>query len=142
MSVARQILGPVIGLNLWSLFIEGWMYATRIPAVQRNQAAIKSDMTMEQFNALMPPSTRWKADNYNNLMQQPLQFYAVALTMAVLDEGNKTDVRLAWAYVGVRVLHSLVHCIANPIPVRFYLFVTSSGVLAVMTVRAAMAVFA
>ncbi|KAK6510081.1 hypothetical protein TWF481_004794 [Arthrobotrys musiformis] len=144
-SFSTQMLGPIVGLNLWTLAIETWMYSTRIPATVRAEKAgklsMRPDMTKEEYNGALPANVRWKADNYNNLMEQPLQFYAIALVMAHLGRGTKVDLGLAWAYVGVRVVHSLVQCLSNKISTRFGLFVTSSGVLAAMTVRAAIAVF-
>ncbi|KAK6338345.1 hypothetical protein TWF730_002408 [Orbilia blumenaviensis] len=144
-SFSTQMLGPIVGLNLWTLAIEGWMYATRIPATLRASKAgklsMRPEMTKEEYNGALPANVRWKADNYNHLMEQPLQFYAIALVIAHLGRGNKIDLGLAWGYVGVRVVHSLVQCLTNKINTRFSLFVTSSGVLAALTVRAAMAVF-
>jgi len=133
------LLAPVIALNGWTLAMEIWMFATRIPALQRLKAASDSTTTMEQIHAKVPAPVRWKADNYNNLMQQPTQFYAVALVLAIARAGRDeaADVKLAWAYVALRILHSLVHCTTNIVPRRFTLFAASSAVLAVMTARAA-----
>jgi MAPEG family len=46
---------------------------------------------------------RWKADNYNNLMEQPTLFYAVTLALALLGAGEGLNTGLAWLYVGLRV---------------------------------------
>ncbi|KAF3091689.1 hypothetical protein TWF569_003546 [Orbilia oligospora] len=144
-SFSTQMLGPIVGLNLWTFVIEGWMYATRIPATVRAQKTgkltMRPDMTKEEYNGALPANVRWKADNYNHLMEQPLQFYAIALVVAQLGRGNKVDLGLAWAYVGIRVVHSLVQCLSNKIPTRFGIFLASSGVLAALTVRAGIAVF-
>lgn len=91
----------------------------------------------------MPASARWKRDNFNHLFEQPTQFYAVALALAVA-RGGKTDQLdsvLAWSYVGVRVLHSVIHATTNVIAARFLLFGISSSILAVLTGRLAMLVF-
>jgi hypothetical protein len=83
---------------------------------------------------------RWKADNYNHLMEQPTLFYAVTLTLALLGEGAGLNAALAWLYVGLRVAHSLVQALVNIIMVRFAIFMAASVVLLVMTVRAALSV--
>jgi len=44
-------------------------------------------------------------------------------------------------YVGVRVVHSLVHALFNPIMIRFSLFALSSIVFAGLTARAAQVLF-
>ena len=66
---------------------------------------------------------------------QPTQFYAVAIALALLG-GNAIDVYLAWAYVGLRVVHSIFQATVNKIEVRFTFFALSSFVLIGLTVRA------
>jgi hypothetical protein len=91
--------------------------------------------------AQLPAEVRWKADNYNNLMEQPTLFYAVVLTLALLDADAGLNTGLAWLYVGLRVVHSLVQAIVNIIIIRFAIFMAASFVLLVMAIRAAMIIF-
>jgi hypothetical protein len=74
-------------------------------------------------------------------MEQPTLFYAIALTLALLGAGEGLNAQLAWLYVGIRVVHSLVQATTNVIMLRFSIFMVASLVLLVMTVRAAMIVF-
>ena len=74
-------------------------------------------------------------------MEQPTLFYAVTLTLALLGAGNGLNVALAWAYVSLRIAHSLVQAIINVVMIRFALFMAASLVLLAMSVRAAMIVF-
>ena len=139
MSVS--ILQPVITLVIWSLVMWVWLYATRIPAMQKAKVALDPNMTSADIAAALPPSVRWKADNYNHLMEQPTIFYATALALAVAGQGDGLNGSLAWGYVGLRIAHSLVQATTNIIMLRWALFMTSSLVLLVLAVRAAMAVF-
>jgi hypothetical protein len=116
--------------------MEAWMYGTRIPAVYKYKPPIAPSATKEDFNRSMPPSVRWKADNYNHLLEQPTQFYAVTLALVALGADGVLEKRLAWAYVALRVLHSLVHVLGNRVLRRFQVFVVSSVVLLGLTVRA------
>lgn len=134
------LLTPIIALNLWTFFMEAWMYATRIPAVSKYNIPVHPNASKDEFNAKIPPHIRWKADNYNHLMEQPTQFYAIAVVLALLGVDGGIDVGLAWLYVAIRVVHSLVHASVNNIMVRFQLFVLSSVVLLVLTARAALLV--
>jgi len=84
---------------------------------------------------------RWKADNYNHLMEQPILFYGVALTLALLGAGEGWTLGLAWTYVGLRIMHSLVQALVNIIMLRFAIFMVASVVLLVMALRAAFLVF-
>jgi hypothetical protein len=132
------ILQPVIALVLWSLVMWAWLYATRIPAAK---LPMEPTMTSADLAAALPPSVRWKADNYNHLMEQPTLFYATALVLAVAGQGDGLNAALAWGYVGLRVVHSLVQATVNVIMVRFLIFMVASLVLLALAVRAALGVF-
>ena len=135
------ILQPVVVLVLWSMVMWAWLYATRIPAIQKAKVPMDPNMTSADLAAAIPPSVRWKADNYNHLMEQPTIFYATALALAVAGLGEGLNAQLAWGYVGVRIVHSLVQATTNIIMVRFSLFMIGSLVLLVLAVRAALGVF-
>jgi hypothetical protein len=68
----------------------------------------------------------------------PTVFYAIAVVLALVSTWPTLDGGLAWAYVGLRVVHSLVQVTWNKIEVRFGLFLLSALVLVALTVRAAM----
>ncbi|KAL4877388.1 membrane-associated, eicosanoid/glutathione metabolism protein [Aspergillus karnatakaensis] len=138
-----SILQPIIALNGWTFVMEIWMYATRIPVFAKLKEAGDPTTTRAELDTKTPPSVRWKADNYNHLFEQPTQFYAVALALAIARKGedNPVDTKLAWAYVGIRVLHSFIQSTNNKVMARFMVFLVSSSVLAVLTGRAATLVF-
>ncbi|MBY8821143.1 MAPEG family protein [Sphingomonas colocasiae] len=136
-----EILAPVVALVLWSLVMWLWMYATRIPAMQRLNVKLDPTVPPGTLTAVLPPEVRWKADNYNHLMEQPTIFYATALTLALLGAGDGLNAQIAWAYVGLRVLHSLVQATVNRIMIRFIVFVLSTVSLAILAIHAALIVF-
>jgi len=140
-SGPSPILAPVITLVLWSLVMWVWLYATRIPAIIKNKISYDPRTPVAEFQAKMPPQVRWVADNYNHLMEQPTIFYALALALALMGEGDGVNLTLAWAYVGLRVVHSLVQATVNIIILRFAVFTVSSFILLVMAARAATVVF-
>ncbi|MGE3333931.1 MAG: MAPEG family protein [Rhodospirillaceae bacterium] len=135
------ILAPVIALVLWSFVMWAWLYATRIPAILKNKIPMSPTMTKSELNAQLPASVRWKADNYNHLMEQPTLFYAVVLTLALAGAGDGINLHLAWAYVAIRVVHSLVQSTTNVIKVRFFIFMAGSLALLALSMRAALVVF-
>jgi len=130
-----------MALVLWTFVMWAWLYATRIPAIRKNKIVMDPQRPGGELLAQLPAEVRWKADNYNNLMEQPTLFYAVALTLALLDADAGLNTGLAWLYVGLRVVHSLVQAIANIIIIRFAIFMAASFVLLVMAIRAAMIIF-
>ena len=137
----NAILAPVVALVLWTFVMWVWLYATRIPAMSRHRIVYDPAQPNEAFNAQVPPPVRWKADNYNNLMEQPPIFYAVAIVHALSHADDGVSLWLAWAYVAVRVAHSLVHALVNVVIARFALFALGSAMLFGLTVRAALVVF-
>jgi hypothetical protein len=135
------LLAPLIALVLWTFVMWAWLYATRIPAIRRNRIRLDPEQSKEAFNAQIPPKTRWKADNYNHLLEQPTLFYAVVLSLAMLGAADRVNIALAWSYVGLRVAHSLVQALVNIIMLRWAIFMLSSLVLLALTIRAALLVF-
>lgn len=141
-AAAAPILAPVVALVLWSMVMWAWLYATRIPAMQKARISPDPSLTSADLAARLPPNVRWKADNYNHLMEQPTVFYATALALAVAGAGaDGLNVGLAWGYVGLRVVHSLIQATVNVIMLRFAVFSVASLVLVALAVRAAMVVF-
>ena len=124
----QAILGAVATLALWSMVMALWMYGVRIPAMQRAKIDVKNQVggTGKSLDEILPPETQWKAHNYNHLMEQPTVFYAVAIALAVAGQGGGFNANLAWAYVILRIAHSLVHATVNRVMVRFILFVLAS----------------
>lgn len=141
MQETSALLQPVMALVLWSLVMWAWMYATRIPAIVKARMVLDPMLPNGQQMATLPPQVRWKADNYNHLMEQPTIFYATALALAISGDTSGVNLALAWGYVGVRIVHSLVQALINKIEVRFGLFVLSSLLLLAMAINAALRLF-
>jgi hypothetical protein len=135
------LLAPAMTLVLWTFVMWAWLYATRIPAMMRLKVAYDPRRPVEEFQARLPPEVRWKADNYNHLMEQPTLFYAVSLALALLGASDTWDSALAWAYVVLRIIHSLVQATVNRILLRFAIFMVASLALLALSVRAALMAF-
>ena len=116
------------------------MYATRLPAMFKVRMKPDPYAPRGEQMSQLPAEMRWKADNYNHLMEQPTIFYAITLALTLLGEGTGLNLMLAWSYVGLRVVHSLVQVLINKIELRFGLFMLSSLALLGLTFNAAMAV--
>jgi hypothetical protein len=132
------MLTPVLALISWTLIVWIWMYARRIPAMQ--QAAIDADDARHpgSLNSL-PSRVRAVADNYNHLHEQPTVFYALAFYCQLTGGADPLNIKLAWAYVGLRVAHSLVQNTINKVALRFAIFSLSSVTLIVITTRCVLA---
>ena len=132
------MLTPVLTLIVWTLLIWLWMYATRIPAMQK--AGIQpQDARFPGSLDKLPDSARQVADNYNHLMEQPTIFYALAFYVVLVGRTDTLNMDLAWAYVGLRVLHSLIQCTINNVNLRFVVFALSTLVLMAIAARQVLA---
>lgn len=130
------LIAPVVALVIWSLIMLVWLYATRIPAMSK--AKLKPGVATKADIEALPVAN--VAHNYNHLMEQPTLFYAICFALQFLGQTHDINIGLAWLYVALRVVHSLVQATVNIIVVRWLIFMTASLVLVLLTVHAAMAV--
>ena len=130
-------------LIAWTLVMLVWTLATRMPAMRRAGIDMRTLRRTAGADADrgLPPEAQWKAHNYNHLMEQPTLFYAVALVIALTGTGDGANAGIAWGYVVLRILHSLVQATVNRVALRFAVFGLSSFALVALTLHAAIAVF-
>lgn len=138
-----NMMTPVLALVVWTLVILVWLYARRIPAMRKagiDPAKIKGS---ESYASLPPmnPKAVWVADNYNHLHEQPVIFYALCLYSHLVGVTDMFNVGLAWAYVAIRVAHSLIQITTNFVPLRFVVFNVGSLVLGILAIRNVLALF-
>lgn len=134
------ILAPVVALVAWTLVVMVWMVIARFAYFRRNGVTLgKLPRGSRGPNLDANPDAaeaQWKSHNYNHLMEQPTIFYAIALTLALMDFGGGINTWLAWGYVGFRILHSIVQSTVNIVLYRFTIFALSTVCLLGLTVHA------
>lgn len=140
--IGMDILAPVVVLAAWTMVMWFWLYGTRIPAL--SAAKVDPDDLVHDptkgLDQLLPPQVMWKAHNYNHLHEAPTVFYAVAIVLAIVGAGDGLNAQMAWVYVGLRVIHSIIQATVNRVQLRFLIFALSSFALMFLVARAAMAV--
>jgi len=130
----QSIMTPVLILISWTLVMWIWMYATRLPAMQK--AGIDPGKLKQKGELdVLPISVRQIADNYNHLHEQPVLFYALCIYSHLVGVSDPLNVALAWAYVALRVAHSVFQATVNFVPVRFALFLFASICLFAIATR-------
>lgn len=135
-----QILAPAAVLVLWTLTMLLWLAATRLPPLFTQPGGFGSTKRGgrgQDLEGVLPDSINWKSHNYTHLLEQPTLFYATVAIIAILG-AEQLDVQFAWAYVVLRIVHSLWQSLINTVPVRFALFNLSTLCLLVLALRAAM----
>ena len=107
------LLAPVLALTLWTFTIFLVMAFGRLRSMDNPQDAAHTD-------------------NYNHLFEQPVAFYVVTLSIALINSYDSLMVQLAWAFVVLRIIHSLVQLTFNMVLVRFLLFAAGWLIIAYM----------
>jgi hypothetical protein len=125
---------PVLALIAWTFVMWVWMYATRIPAMQKAKVDL-AEVSRTGVKLELPPKVARVADNYNHLHEQPTIFYALALAAQVAGVTDMITISLAWAYVALRVVHSFIQATANIIMLRFTVFTLGTFVLFALLIR-------
>jgi hypothetical protein len=135
----KTILAPAAVLVLWSLTMLIWMAGTRLPAMAKLGVDLKTatpGARGQEIDLTVPPSIAWKSHNYTHLMEQPTLFYAVVGILMMAGASGGLNTQLAWAYVALRIMHSLWQALVNTLPVRFSLFLVSTICLFSLAVNA------
>ena len=135
----NPLLGPVVALVAWTLVMLTWMALSRMPAMKK--AGIDINKTVggrgANLEGVIPDEVNWKSHNYSHLHEQPTLFYAIVIVLVLMEQDAAINVWLAWGYVALRIVHSIVQSTINRVKYRFPLFALSTLCLVGLTVHAA-----
>ena len=136
------ILAPVVALVGWTIIVLFWALFARISEMKRagiDLGAVRGSKP-GGLDGVLADAAQWKMHNYMHLTEQPLLFYAICGVLALTEAGGTFNTGLAWAYVAIRIAHSLVQVTGNIIRYRFALFALGTIVLIMLTAHAGLAV--
>ena len=143
--IQAEILKPMAVLAMWTMIMWIWMYAVRIPAINKlpkpTEAGADQGWTGAMLENILPREVQWKAHNYNHLHEAPTVFYAVALALAMIGAGDGLNATIAWAHVGLRIVHSVWQATVNKVMPRFILFALSSLCLIALCLHLLLALY-
>ncbi|MDE2435914.1 MAG: MAPEG family protein [Sphingomonadales bacterium] len=134
-----RMLAPAAALVIWSLIMLLWIVFTRFPAMAKlglTAGTAKPGGRGQDLDGVLPDAVQWKSHNYTHLMEQPTIFYPTVVILAIVGP-TSLDVTLAWAYVAIRIVHSLWQSLVNRLPVRITLFTLSTVCLLILALHAA-----
>lgn len=128
------ILYPLFALAGWTLMVLLLIPFYRFRAGKRRE--IRTDDFKFGESATVPGYVSIPNRNYMNLLELPMLFYVVGLMLYVSDGGSSLAINLAWAYVILRILHSLIHLGYNNVMHRLTLFAISNFFLVALWIVA------
>lgn len=140
MDTHNPLLGPVIALVAWTLFMLIWTMIVRFRGFKHHDIDISKAPGARgcDLDGKVEPQFQWPAHNYNHLLEQPVLFYAIVLALISMGDRMVLNLSLAWSYVGLRIAHSIWQANINRIPVRLAIFLLASLCLLALTLHAAM----
>ena len=124
---AKLILYPMLAMVLLTAAVAAIMYRRRVAEMRAGRIHPQKLATSAQAAAALADTRA--SDNFRNLFEAPVLFYAAVLTVYATQLTDLTYVLLAWAYVGVRIVHSSIHCTYNRVMHRFSAYFGSLAVL-------------
>lgn len=143
-TVAPSLLAPAALLVVWSLVMLIWLAIVRGLAFKAAKIDLRKVPTGgrgQDLDKILPPQANWPAHNYVHLMEQPTLFYATVILLALLGQASPLNITLAWAYVLLRIVHSLWQARINIVAIRATLFLLSSLMLMILAINALIAAF-
>jgi hypothetical protein len=132
---SASIFWPLVAMAALTLAVMLLTLRERIGQFRRDRIHPQSVATSAQMAARLT-DTRC-ADNLRNLFELPVLFYVAVLVAFVTAQGSALVTGLAWTYVALRVVHSVIHCGYNKVMHRFVAFLASALVLFVLWARLA-----
>lgn len=138
-----SLLASAVTLVAWSQVVQVWMFATRFPALRRAGITLRGRRggpTRTAIEQVVPDHVSWKSHNYVHLMEQPTIFYATVFALVLAGVEMPLSTSLAWTYVALRIVHSIIQGTVNIVTYRLAAFVASSLCLAFLTLQAGFAI--
>jgi hypothetical protein len=132
----KPMLLPLLALVLLTFVVWVFLYISRITEMKRRNIHPQALKARNHVPELLPDSAA-PANNLMNLFEMPVLFYLAVILSLILLVQDQVLVLLAWAYVLLRCLHSLIHCTYNKVMHRFQAYFLSSIVLLLIWLRLA-----
>lgn len=132
------LLRPMVAMMVLTGIVWLFMYTRRLGYMTNHGIDAQTVNTPQKMTQAMPEGVEFASNNLKNLFELPVLFYAVCLVLIQLGWATNLDVTAAWVFVGLRAVHSAVHCTVNIVMVRFVAYLGASLALWFMLGRVVM----
>jgi hypothetical protein len=137
---ATAILWPAMAMAGLTFLVWVRLYQLRLGEMARKRIDAQALANASDSVRLLVDTRA--SDNFRNLFELPVLFYAGVLLAAQLGVSDILSLALAWAFVGLRAVHSVVHCTYNHVMTRFVAYALATLVLIAFWLRLALALAA
>lgn len=118
------IFGPVLVQVLLTFVVWLRLYFTRVAEMQRERIHPQKLARAGDAQHLLQQSAGG-ADNFRNLFEMPVLFFVAAVSAHSLFIVDTVLLALAWVFVLLRIVHSVIHVTYNRVIHRFYVYLAS-----------------
>ncbi len=132
----KPILLPLLTQVALTFAVWFYLYARRIPEISRKRIDHQDLRDRAAAHGLLPDSAA-ASNNLKNLFELPVLFYVAVLLSLALMIQDELLVILSWGFVGLRIMHSLIHCSYNNVAHRFAVYALSCLFLLFLWIRLA-----
>jgi hypothetical protein len=133
----EAIFSPFLAMVLLTIIVWVYMYSRRIAFITSHKIRPDDLAIPGKLAQIEPPSVSNPSDNFKNLFEVPVLFYALVLYLFVTKQVDILYVNTVWVFCGFRALHSVVHCTFNAVMLRFYLYLFATLAVWFIAIRAA-----
>lgn len=130
-----NILYPMFGMILLSCFVVIVFYLSRLVPVIKNFGNLESARYSDEFRSQLPVSLKNITANYNHIFEQPTLYYAVIIYIYLMQHVDITNIILAWSYVALRLIHTIIQFTINNVSLRVIPFILSGLCLVIIIIR-------
>ena len=136
----QVIFQPVFFMLLLTFLAGVLMYSRRIRAFiqQRLNPDVYRTRNLAQTLGDKPDAA---SDNFSNMFELPVVFYALSISLYVLQMVDSFYLVAAWSFVATRFMHHVIHVTYNRVLHRFAVYISGFLILSVMVLRFGYQVF-
>lgn len=125
---------PCFALLLLSAMVLVRMFLTRVQGIKSGQVDFRYFKTYNHAEKDLPILMTQASRNFTNLFEVPTLFYMVCAFSLITQQVDGFFLWLAWIYVALRYMHSIIHLTNNKIMPRMAVYGLSWIVLIIMGV--------
>lgn len=126
-TTTLSLVGAALALVLLTFVVTLRLLYCRVREMRAKRIHPQAAATSAQLAAKLQDIQA--ADNFRNLFEVPVLFYALVATAIGAGPVPQWLATGAWAFVALRVLHSLIHCSYNRVMHRLAAFMSSFALL-------------
>ena len=135
-----NMLLPMLDMITLSGLMIATLFFSRAPSIIKHWGNLQHAKHSDNLRPNLPDRMRYITDNHNHLFEQPTLFYAIVIYIYLVKNADDLHIQLAWGYVILRVLHSVIQLTTNNLSWRAIIFIMSGFFLLAMITRELIAI--